>query len=80
MKKRLFWLILALLIVAGLVVALVSWSYSAPQVPHSLEQRADCTGCHALNGVKPYPNWHVKRELGNDACLGCHKLALEISR
>ena len=78
MKKWIVSLILALLILGGVAVAVVPWSsFSEPPVPHSIEQRSDCTGCHALDGVKPYPSWHAKRAFDNDACLGCHKVALE---
>ena len=69
MKKKLVLLCLACLI--GLTVAL---SACGPAIPHPIEGRADCTACHGPQGVKPFPNFHVKRGFGNDDCTRCHHL------
>jgi hypothetical protein len=75
MKKKLVVVLLALLVLSGLLVAFVPWSsFGPPRVPHSIIQRSDCTSCHGLSGVKPYPTWHAKSQLGNDGCLRCHKI------
>jgi len=66
--------ILACLILGCLIITLVVVSACVPAIPHSIEGRPDCISCHSQNGVKPYPEWHAKRELGNDACASCHSL------
>lgn len=40
------------------------------EVPHSLEGRAECLGCHGLDAIKPYPQDHVGRKVGT--CTSCH--------
>lgn len=72
----------AQLILAGLMISLVAVTACAPEppIPHSIEGRADCISCHGQNGVKPYPQWHAKRDFGNNKCTNCHQLKLDTSR
>ncbi len=63
-----------LLMVLGLAVTLAS---CAPSIPHALEGRKDCITCHGQNGVKPYPEWHAKRDSGNDDCSHCHDVKIK---
>lgn len=39
-------------------------------IPHTLEGRADCVGCHGPAGKKPFPWDHQGRP--SAACLSCH--------
>ncbi len=64
----------------GLLVVSLALSACGPAVPHSLEGRSDCLSCHGQNGVKPYPEWHAERGLGNDVCVKCHELAADAGR
>ncbi len=44
-----------------------------PAAPHPVEGDAykDCTTCHGVDGIKPYPENHVGRPA--ESCLICHK-------
>jgi mono/diheme cytochrome c family protein len=60
--------------------AIIGWSSgqepvggAVPEVPHSLEGRADCLLCHDTGGIRPFPPNHAGR--GIDVCLVCHKPA-----
>ena len=44
---------------------------SAPAIPHTLTDRANCLQCHAAGGVKPFPANHAGRTV--DTCQSCHK-------
>ncbi len=77
MKKWIVVLVLSLLIVGGVVLAKVPWDQlSEPKIPHSITERVDCTNCHGLSGVKPYPSWHAERKFAKTDCLKCHQLAV----
>ena len=39
-------------------------------IPHNLEGRADCIGCHGPAGKHPFPSDHQERP--SVACLACH--------
>ena len=43
-----------------------------PSIPHTLEGKKDCIGCHGQTGVKPYPQWHFKRGYTSEDCSRCH--------
>ncbi len=43
-------------------------------IPHSLEGRADCLGCHGPAGRHPYPQDHKGRSVVT--CLACHVSAV----
>lgn len=47
-----------------------------PAIPHSIDGRDDCISCHGQNKVKPFPQWHAKRNLGNDNCKNCHDVKI----
>jgi hypothetical protein len=40
-------------------------------IPHPLEGRDDCSVCHSLAGVKPFPADHEGRTI--ETCLSCHQ-------
>ncbi len=42
----------------------------APEVPHGLEGRDDCTSCHEIGRMMPFPGNHAG--LISDTCLDCH--------
>jgi nitrate/TMAO reductase-like tetraheme cytochrome c subunit len=44
-----------------------------PQIPHSIEGRADCNACHGQGGIKPSPASHAS--FTSDMCLNCHQPA-----
>ncbi|MDW7774077.1 MAG: cytochrome c3 family protein [Desulfobulbaceae bacterium] len=44
---------------------------SAGLIPHRIEGRDDCAGCHGLKGEKPYPVKHTGWSIGS--CMQCHK-------
>ncbi len=76
MKKKLLLALAALLVLSVLAVALVPWSsFGPPPVSHSTVQRTDCTNCHSLAGVQPFPQGHATKHFTNADCLRCHKLA-----
>ena len=45
----------------------------ALDIPHVLEGRDDCLGCHNTSTNSPVPSDHQGR--ANDGCTDCHKLA-----
>jgi len=49
--------------------------FVAPTIPHQLEGVAECQMCHALDGMKPFPENHTAFTV--DVCTNCHKLASE---
>lgn len=67
MRKTPAWWVLSYM-----TALLVIVSACVPAVPHALEGRPNCISCHGQNGVKPYPEWHAKREIGNGECAHCH--------
>ncbi len=70
----------ALLCASCLIALAVTLNGCGPAIPHPIEGRGDCTSCHGQNGVKPYPQWHAERGLGNDACARCHELTVNAAR
>lgn len=46
---------------------------SAPQVPHPVEQGADCLSCHGPQGFKPLPESHLGRS--SEVCQLCHQVS-----
>jgi hypothetical protein len=48
---------------------------SAPEVPHTLENRSDCRLCHesGVGGAPQFPADHADR--ANEACLMCHSVS-----
>jgi hypothetical protein len=69
MKKKL--LILCTVLLIGIVLALSACS--GPPVSHQLEGRQDCTSCHGLDQVKPYPKFHEDEGFSNEDCNNCHE-------
>jgi nitrate/TMAO reductase-like tetraheme cytochrome c subunit len=43
---------------------------AAPAIPHQLEGMGECTLCHALDAMKPFPENHTAFTL--DMCVNCH--------
>jgi predicted CXXCH cytochrome family protein len=43
-------------------------------IPHTLEGRADCLGCHGPAGAHPFPKDHESRSA--TTCLACHVSAV----
>jgi nitrate/TMAO reductase-like tetraheme cytochrome c subunit len=44
---------------------------SAPAIPHQLEGMSECSMCHALDAMKPFPESHAS--FTNDQCANCHQ-------
>ncbi|MGQ9502449.1 MAG: cytochrome c3 family protein [Anaerolineae bacterium] len=42
----------------------------AAALPHPVTGMENCTACHGIEGIRPYPADHVGR--ANEICLGCH--------
>ena len=42
-------------------------------IPHPLEGRSQCSTCHGIAGLKPYPRDHIGRP--DSGCLQCHVTA-----
>jgi hypothetical protein len=60
---------IALICLTALTVLL---SACAPAIPHATAGRSECIACHGKNAANAYPNWHAKRNFGNDICTKCH--------
>jgi len=71
MKRKIIIVFLSCFIVLSVIL-----SACEPVIPHSIDERKDCLSCHNLTGIKPYPNWHFKREYKNDVCTNCHELKI----
>jgi len=50
---------------------------SAGEVPHRIEGRRDCAGCHGVKGAKPYPAKHTGWSIGS--CMQCHRPAAAVA-
>lgn len=50
---------------------------AAPAIPHTIEGDTykDCTTCHGLGKIKPFPEGHAS--FSTDSCTGCHKPAAD---
>jgi nitrate/TMAO reductase-like tetraheme cytochrome c subunit len=50
-----------------------------PAIPHDVTGRNECLGCHAggASGVPQIPQFHKDYGFANNACLTCHKTALQ---
>jgi len=71
-------------IVAGFFVAVVTVGFAmiqspeilrAPEresisIPHTIEGRTQCDGCHGIRGIRPYPVRHMG--WSNESCKKCH--------
>jgi hypothetical protein len=42
-----------------------------PEIPHNVQGREDCLGCHGVRDIASLPPNHLERPV--ELCLGCHK-------
>ncbi len=68
MKAKYGVLVLSLLVLAVVLSACV------PEIPHATAGRQDCISCHGQNGVRPFPQWHARKQFGNENCFTCHNM------
>ena len=61
-----------MLVLGCFLVLAVMLSACVPDIPHATNGRQDCISCHGQNGVKPFPQWHAKKQFSNDNCFTCH--------
>ena len=80
MKRKIAVVGLGIVIVAIVAFAGVLIFAGAPAIPHSLQGRADCIGCHGSAGVRPYPKFHAEERFGNGRCTECHEVATTDAR
>ncbi len=68
-------LALLLLAVVLFIPALIAAQEDAPPIPHQLERRADCLGCHASGKLKSpkIPDNDTHADVPSEACMDCHQ-------
>lgn len=49
----------------------------AQAVPHEIISRENCLSCHGMGAIDPFSPIHANLRLGNETCLGCHKIIVE---
>jgi hypothetical protein len=47
---------------------------AAPEIPHDLAGRDDCTSCHELGAKAPTGMPADHKDRNNASCTGCHRL------